>query len=243
MIRDQIWKAWLRLNQLTKEVPTDYVAEVATTGKSLRNEDIARMLKNEGSELHLQTLIDILNHSDELRCERIQQGFSVQTGICHITPRITGNWPDSSQPFDPKKHKITCDFTSTAELRKALEAVTVEVQGVRDSGARIGLVTDITSGKTDGTLTVDGEIIITGEKIKIEPLNKEGIGVMFMDAYGGTSPVHTPLIQNDPKKVICRVPALETGTYMLHIVTQFSQAATLLKQPRTIVYELPLVVL
>jgi hypothetical protein len=243
MIRDFIWKVWLRENFLTKEVKTDYVAEVATTGKSLRNEDIARMLKNEGSELHLQTLIDILNHSDELRCERIQQGFSVQTGICHITPRITGNWTDSSQPFDPKKHKITCDFTSTAELRKALEAVTVEVQGVRDSGARIGLVTDITSGKTDGTLTVDGEIIITGEKIRIEPLDKEGVGVIFLDAFGGESPVHTPLIQNDPKKVICRVPALETGTYKVEIVTYYSNGSTLLKQPRAIVYELPLKVL
>jgi hypothetical protein len=31
MIRDFIWKVWLRENFLTKDVKTDYVAKVATT--------------------------------------------------------------------------------------------------------------------------------------------------------------------------------------------------------------------
>jgi hypothetical protein len=192
--------------------------------------------------LQYETLLDILNHSDRLRRERIQQGYSVQTGVCHITPRVTGNWIGSTEPFDPKKHKITCDLTASAELRKALEEVGVEVLGVKDSGARIGLVTDVTTGKNDGTITVGGDLIVTGEKIRIEPLDEEGLGVFFVDASGIETPVTHPFTQNDPKKIICRVPALGAGSYTLKIVTRFSQSTTLLKYPRTIVYEPALLV-
>jgi hypothetical protein len=218
------------------------VAEVSTTGKTLRNDDIAQIIKDEGSELQYETLLDILNHSDRLRRERIQQGYSVQTGVCHLSPRVTGNWMGSSEPFDPKKHKITCDLVPSAELHHAFEEIGVEVLGVKDSGARIGLVTDVATGKTDGTLTLDGDLIIDGEKIKVAPDGEADLGVFFVDVNGGETPVTHPLTQNDPKRIICRVPSLAADAYTLKIVTRYSNGTTLLKQPRTIVYELPLTV-
>jgi hypothetical protein len=51
-----IWKLWLRLNLLTKDIDNDYVASVSATGKTLRNADIARILKNAGSKLSYETL-------------------------------------------------------------------------------------------------------------------------------------------------------------------------------------------
>ena len=242
MAKKFIWKVWLRLNLLTKDVENDYVAEVSTTGKTLHNEDIAQVIKDEGSELQYETLLDILNHSDRLRRERIQQGYSVQTGVCHISPRVTGNWIGSAPHFDPNLHKITCDLTASAELRHALEEVSIEVLGVKDSGARIGLVTDVATGKTDGTITRNGDLIIEGEKIKIAPAGEEGLGVFFVHSNGDATPVTEPLTQNDPKKIICRVPALDAGVYTLQIVTRFSQSATLLKEPRTMIYEQTLTV-
>jgi hypothetical protein len=236
MAKKHTWKLWLRLNLLTKDVENDYVAEVSTTGKTLRNEDIAQAIKDEGSELQYETLLDILNHSDRLRRERIQQGYSVQTGVCHITPRVTGNWIGSAQPFNPDVHKITCDLTASAELRHALEDVGVEVLGVRDSGARIGLVTDVATGKTDGTITRNGDLIIEGEKIRISPIDGEGLGIFFILANGDAAPVTDPLTQNDPKKIICRVPSLAAGEYTLQIVTRFSNTSTLLKEARAIIY-------
>ena len=240
MAKKFTWKVWLRLNLLTKDVENDYVAEVSTTGKTLRNEDIAPAIKDEGSELQYETLLDILNHSDRLRRERIQQGYSVQTGVCHINPRVTGNWIGSAPHFDSNAHKITCDLTASAELHHALEEVSIDVLGVRDSGARIGLVTDVTTGKTDGVITRGGDLIIEGEKIKIAPTGEEGLGIFFVLPNGDVVAVTDPLAQNDPKKIICRVPALEAGIYTLQIVTRYSNGTTLLKESRTIVYELPL---
>jgi hypothetical protein len=236
------WKVWMLPNLLTKEVLNDSIADVSTAGDTKHNEDVAKAIKEEGSDLQVETLMDVINRSDRWKRRYLLEGYSVQDGNMHMSPRITGNWEGTKPLFDPKKHKITLDASPTAELRKSLESeVGVEVLGMKtDGGAFIRSVTDVISGKTDGTVTVDGEIIITGEKIRIEPLGEEGLYVSFMDIYGGESPVHSPLTQNDPKKVICRVPALEDGIYKLKIVTRFSSSSALLKHPRTIMYELPI---
>jgi hypothetical protein len=59
---------------------------------------------------------------------------------------------------------------------------------------------------------------------------------------GEAAQVTDPLTQNDPKKIICRVPSLAAGEYTLKIVTRYSNGTTLLKEPRAIVYDLPLLV-
>ncbi|MDR1330531.1 MAG: DUF4469 domain-containing protein, partial [Tannerella sp.] len=71
---------------------------------------------------------------------------------------------------------------------------------------------------------------------------EEGLGIFFVDTAGVEIPVTQPLSLNNPKKIICRVPALGAGWYTLKIVTQFSSSTILLKESRTIVYRLPLTV-
>jgi hypothetical protein len=34
MAKNYLWKVWLKLNLLTKEVENDYIAEVSTTGRT-----------------------------------------------------------------------------------------------------------------------------------------------------------------------------------------------------------------
>ncbi|MDR0756553.1 MAG: DUF4469 domain-containing protein [Tannerella sp.] len=236
------WKVWLRLNLLTKDEENDYVAEVSTVGKTLRNEDIARAVKDEGSELQYETLLDILNRADRLRVKKIQEGYSILTGVSHISPRVLGAWVGSLFRFDPEKHRITVDQTPSAELRAALDEVGVEVLGVKDSGAIIGLVTDVATGKTDGTITPDDDIIIEGEKIRIAPGDGAGLGIFFINQTGQETPVTHRLTQNDPKKVIARVPLLDSGIYTLEIRTRFSRGSVFLKETRTLTYSLPLTV-
>jgi hypothetical protein len=244
MAKNFIWKLWLLPNLLTKEVTNDSIADVSTAGTTKHNEDIAKAIKEDGSDLQVETLLDVLNRGDRVRRRFLLEGYSVQTDIVHLAPRVTGNWLGADPLFDPKEHKITVNAIPTAGLRKALEEeVGVEVLGKKtEGGAVIGLVTDAFTGKTDGTISVYGNLIITGEKIKIAPLNEAGLGVFFVAADGTETPDSIPLTVNDPKKLIAHVPALTDGVYTLKIVTRYSQATTLLKHPRTIVYELPLTV-
>jgi hypothetical protein len=89
---------------------------------------------------------------------------------------------------------------------------------------------------------VGGDIIIVGEKIKVDPISEEEpeIGVFFVDVYGTEVPLD-PAAENNPQKIICRLPVVVTdGVYTLKIVTLFTGGTTLLKTLRTLQYELPL---
>jgi hypothetical protein len=236
------WKVWLRPNLLTKDVENDYIAEISTTGNTLRNEDIAQKIVEERSELRYETILSILNERDAVVRNAVLNGSSVQSGNVHISPRVTGNWIGADPIFDPKEHKITVTVTPTTELRIALEDVSVEVLGKKaDGGAIIGLVTDVLTGKTDGTVSPNGDVIIEGSKIKVYPTDDAAVGVFFTDADGTDIPLDYPLTENNPKRIVCRVPAaLSAGEYTLKIVTRFAGGNHQLKEERTIVYELPL---
>jgi hypothetical protein len=237
MAKKFLWKIWLRINALTKSVDNDYVAEISTVGNTLRNEDIARLIVEGRSELHYETILNIINERDTIERNALLKGSSVQSRNLHVAPRVLGSW-SAYQLFDSKKHKITLDAAPTAEMRKTLESVGVKVLGTKtDGGAIIGLVTDVLTGKTDGTITVGGDIIITGKKIKIAPAGEEGLGVFFVDTDGTEIPLDRPVAENNPKKIICRLPAQVTdGVYVLKIVTRFTSSPKLLNEPRTVLY-------
>ena len=238
----KFWKVWLRLNLLTKDVDNDYTAEVSTMKNSLRNEDIAQRIVDEGSEYKYDTLLSIINQHDRIIREAVMDGYSVLTKTCQYTPRVTGSWIGTSAKFDPEKHKVTLDITLSSEMREALSHVGVEVLTVKDSGARIGLVIDTSTGLSNDTITPGDDIRIEGEKIRIAG-EAAGNGVFFIASDGTEHPVTRRLTTNDPKSLLARVPAdLTDGQYTLRIVTQFSNTTTLLKEPRTIEYERPLTV-
>ncbi len=236
------WKVWLRLNLLTKDVDNDYIAEVSTTGNTKHNEDIAREIGEEGSEIKYDTLLSVLNQRDRIVRRMLQQGNSVMDGCAQLTPRVLGNWIGANAKLDPTEHRITVDIVPSSEMREALAQVGVEVLGVKDSGAYIGLVTDTATGLTDGTITSNDDILIEGEKLKLAPEGEGDVGVFFVNAAGESTAVTRRLTENNPKKLIARVPALPAGEYTLQVVTRFSQSATLLKEARVIEYSRKLTV-
>jgi hypothetical protein len=237
------WKVWLRLNLLTKDIDNDYTAEVSTEKNTLRNEEIAQRIVDEGSEIRYDTLLSVFNQHDRIIRESVQQGYKVLTGVAQYGPRVTGSWIGSNDKFDPDKHKVTLDMMPSAEMREALGQIGVEVLGVKDSGAYIGLVTDTLTGATDGSITPGDDIRIEGDKIRIGPDGENGTGVFFVAADGTSTPVTRRLTQNDPKTLIARVPdSLASGSYTLQIVTRFSTSSIFLKNARTIEYSLPLIV-
>jgi hypothetical protein len=237
------WKVWLRLNPLTKDVDNDYIAEVSTTGNTAHNADVARLIGEEGSEIKYDTLLSILNQSDRIKRNLLAEGRSVQDGVSHISPRVSGAWLGASAKYDPEAHTITLDMSPAPEMRETLKQVGVQVLGVKDSGAFIGLVTDAATGLTNGTITPGDDLIIQGDKLKIAPDGEDGLGVFYRNEESSEIYRTTHrLTQNDPKKVIARVPQMPSGTYTLWIVTRFTSSTYLLENARTIIYELPLTV-
>jgi hypothetical protein len=236
MAKKYIWKVWLVSNPLTKESKIDYYAEVDTSGRTLYNMDIALAIKAAGSELSVETIFDILNRGDRERINAVLTGQPVQTLLTHIAPRVPGSVEGAVTHLDTDSHKPTCDMTVTAEMHNALTEVGVTVLGIKQTSAYIGLVTDVTTGFTDGTITPDGDILIEGAKIKIAPDDVDTNGIFFIDAEGLAIKVTHRLAQNNPKRIIARIPAaLVPGEYTLKIVTNYA-GNTHLKEARELVY-------
>ncbi|MDR1644364.1 MAG: DUF4469 domain-containing protein [Tannerellaceae bacterium] len=236
MIRKFFWKAWLRVNPLASAAKSgkEYMAEVSTEGRTLHNSDIARLIVDSGSELEYETLLDVLNHADRLRGEKLREGYSVQTLICRLAPRVLGPWPHATTAFDPATHKITLDIAPTTGMRLLLDEVGVEVLGLRPEVALIGLVTDVTTGLSDGTITSGGAITIEGRRLKVAPSDEAGLGVFLTDGVA-TYPLK-PLAVNYPKKIITLLPPIPPGSYSLYILTRYAGSKTLLNNAQRIDY-------
>jgi hypothetical protein len=211
-------------------------------GKTLRNADIARAIKELGSEFKIETLLYVLDTSDRIIRQHVQRGHSVLTGCAQYTPRIQGTWIGANAKFNAEIHRRGAHIIPSAEMRAAFREVSVDVLGVRPGGAYIGLVTDTTTGFADGTMTSGDDLLIEGDRLKITPETEEGLGIFFVNEEGVAIPVTRRLTQNTPKKILARVPELPAGQYTLRIVTRFTTGATLLKEPRVIDYDKPLVV-
>ena len=80
MATTKFWKVWLKPNLLTKDIDNDYIAEVSTSKQTLRNEDIAQRIVDEGSEIKYDTLLSIINQHDRIIREAVCDGYSVLTG-------------------------------------------------------------------------------------------------------------------------------------------------------------------
>ena len=238
------WKILLRPNGLSKDVENDYIAEVSTASRNaLRNENLARLIVESRSELHYDTILSILRQRDGLVRKSLLQGVSIQDDNIYLKPRVLGVWQGYNPVYDPKEHKITVDASPTSLLRKLLnKEVRLQLLGSKtDGGARIGLVTDMATGRTDGHISSGGDILIQGLKIKIAPMEPPQ-GVFFVASDGQVIPLDIPPVENLPKSIICRVPSqVRGGLYTLQVCTRYSNTnGKLLAAPRTLVYDFPL---
>lgn len=239
--KEYYWEFYLRDNPLTKDNTKDCIAEVKTGPKTLTKEDTAREIKRTGSELKLPTILSVTSQDSDIILEALLNGDSVTTDLCQFSPRILGAFDNPDAQFNPAIHKLTFDIIPTKKLRDALKNVKVINMGAKADVARIRLVTDTLTGLFDGSITASEDIMITGNNIKIAG-DDAVVGVFFVADDGTTTKVTRRLTQNDPSKVIARVPALADGSYTLRIVTCYNNGPQLLKTPRSLDYKDKLII-
>ena len=128
----------------------------------------------------------------------------------------------------------------TANLRDVLDAINVKVLGAKETTARITSITDTATGLKDGTITIGDDIIIEGEKLKID--EKDGNqGVYFVREDGSAIKTTRRLSINKPSQIIARVPKnLPAGPVTVVVRTKFTTGGgKALKEVREITYNYP----
>ena len=237
--KKSVWEVYLRPNTLTKDNDRDCIADVYQHAETQRNADIADIIVKERTEFRPETIMNILTMRDKVVTQLLEEGLSVMDGVVQISPRVSGVWETEGAEYDEKIHKRTVDIVPTADLRSVLDAISVKVLGAKETTARITSITDTATGLKDGTITLGDDIIIEGEKLKIDEKDSEQ-GVFFIRSDNVEFKTTRRLSINKPSQIIARVPKnVGTGVVKVLIRTKYAKGGTALKELREIVYGYP----
>ena len=230
-------------NPLT-ERKDDFVGRIQLNGM-LTNEAVAKIVVAERTEFRYETILNILTLGDEVKCQHLAAGYAVNDGVAHMQPSITGNFIGSAAQFDAAVHTVGVAMSSSAALREAMKSATVVVQGLATSSTVINKVQDMYSGEENGMMTPNRNLKIFGQRLKIVGENPANVGIWFIKSGDPATRVKVDerdIIDNNPSQLTVVIPALTAGEYFVEVATQYGKGTTLLKEPRTFRFELPLVV-
>ena len=232
--------AWLRPNLLTDD-KNDYVAVPVSNG-SLTIPDIVKELLAEGMEIKAETAIDIITRFNRKSAEKVLSGFNVNTGLVYMRPVIKGVFYNKT--WDAAKHSVYVTMNQGLDLRRAVAETTVDILGTQADPITIFSVTDSSTGKTDGTLTRGRNAELKGTYLKITGTDP-ACGIAFTNVTTKDTTKLTPqdMVLNEPSRLLILVPAsLAPGEYELSVTTQYSGGNTVLKTPRTVMPDMPIII-
>ena len=237
--KKSVWEVYLRPNTLTKDNDRDCIADVYQHAETQRNADIADIIVKERTEFRPETIMNILTMRDKVVTQLLEEGLSVMDGVVQITPRVSGVWETEGAEYDEKIHKRTVDIVPTADLRDVLDAISVKVLGAKEATARITSITDTATGLKDGTITIGDDIIIEGDKLKIDEKDAAQ-GVFFKAANGTEYKTTRRLSVNKPSQIIARIPKeVPAGAVTVIVRTKYSSTAKPLKEIKEIIFGYP----
>ena len=237
--KKSVWEVHLRPNTLTKDNDRDCIADVYQHAETQRNADIADIIVKERTEFRPETIMNILTMRDKVVTQLLEEGLSVMDGVVQITPRVSGVWETEGAEYDEKIHKRTVDIVPTADLRDVLDAISVKVLGAKEATARITSITDTATGLKDGTITIGDDIIIEGDKLKIDEKDSNQ-GVYFIRNDGAMFKTTRRLSVNKPSQIIARIPKeVPAGAVTVIVRTKYSSTAKPLKEIKEIIFGYP----
>jgi hypothetical protein len=215
----------------------DRSGRVVFTG-SLKIEDLIAIAVARRSDLNPVTMLASYEILREIALEEVRNAKQVEFGLSHYRLGVNGVFIGDHAAWNRNEDSLSLQAVATAETRKALKEVAVEVRGMAASGLFVNTLTDVTSGEVNARLTPGGGVNLTGVKIKITGDAPEvGIHLTEINTAAVVNIPTTSILNNEPSKITFIVPAdLPAGDYQLSITTQFTSNIPL-KEPRTYVFD------
>lgn len=236
----KVLKAWLRKNTLS-DTPNSFIALPSSLG-SLGMDDILDKMVSEGMEIKRETVLDIINRYNRTVADMVVSGYNVNTGLVYMRPTIKGVF--LGKTWNPEIHSVQIALKQGSYLRSAISDTTVEFLGEQAPLIEILSITDTTTGKTDGTLTLGRNVELKGSHLKIigdDPTC--GISFRNLDTDESIKLSTHDLVLNEPTRLLILLPnTLTVGTYEVSISTQYARGGNMLKQPRSTSLDIPVTI-
>jgi hypothetical protein len=212
-----------------------YIART-TAEASLSIEQVCAALKNRGGFTgRYDELVDYVQEFFDEMAYQLCDGFAVNMKYFSVHPNVGGTFNNVNDMHDHKKHPVAFRFRTRSALRRLIEHISVEIEGLADTAGWIDEFIDIDEDSINTLYCPGDQFIIHGHKIKAAGTDP-ACGVYFV-------PVDDPaqaqkaarIAENTPSKIIGIAPQTRNTHNRIEIRSQYSGSSnTFLKTPRII---------
>ncbi len=216
----------LQRNQFAKEGTENFYGKVERYTYSTQN--ILDAMADAVPLVDLGTVTSVLNAYANTVLKVLAAGNAVKFGELG-TFYIAGKGTVDTATGKPE---LTVKFTATRTLKDAVQNVEIASSEYVSPSGLITNVTDVASGKTDGTLTASGSVLLEGTSLKV---GGENSGIWFApideNGYMNTDEstwklVESALIYNLPTKLLFSIPQnVSNGSYKIVVRTRYAGKA------------------
>ncbi|GHV51509.1 hypothetical protein FACS1894181_13450 [Bacteroidia bacterium] len=226
-------------NPLTPDDPNDLVGHVFSQGTV----NLSELCKSAAGRGGADISAAAMQHATELVLKeaafQLCNGFSINLdGIITAHVGIKGTFSGPNDHFDPERHKVVFYFQIGSVLRKLMSFIKVHIRGKADSGLKLLQIEDVASGSINDLLTPGNNLKVFGQKIKLAGDDPD-VGIYFVGetTRSRVKVAANQIAVNANSQLLFIIPALANGTYHLEVTTQYSNAGSNLKAPRTFKFE------
>ena len=212
----------LQRNYFSKDSSDRYVGRIIRNTHTVGN--VIQLVANKVPQLDIGTVYSVCDALEKVITESLGGGNSVNClnlGVFYIACK--GSTDGSA--FSPN---ITVKFIPSEVTKSAISDVAVAQENYSEPTASISRIVDVDTGTSDGILSLNGSVQISGKKLLI---GGEGSGIWFAPASGELAtidesgadwiPVTAKLSVNKPGTLLFPLPkTLEAGTYRIVLKTR-----------------------
>lgn len=189
-------------------------------------------------DVQFETIVGICNRMVDAAVKRLKMGCTVNFGICHARPSVSGAFYGRNPKFDPEVNSIGVSLSATQAVREAMKMARVEVVGQAQTGPVVNYVVDIRTGEKNGKITPGRNLKIFGQRIAIMgEAAANGVVFVNVNVNGRVAVEPEDVVDNTPSQLTVVIPELEAGEYYLEVTTQYSNGKMTVKEPRTYHFE------
>lgn len=194
------------------------VSEIMSVNPGLERETVEAVLKLEQRTIMRLTL----------------SGMRVNNGLFSAVASPKGR---AGASWDPEVNQLNITIAQGADWREAIRNTTVNVLGEKAEVMYVSGTTDAATRATNRTATPGYPFTVEGNYLKLAG-DDPAVGIYIVSEEGEETRIDPAMVAvNEPKKLVFIIPAtMESGTYTLRIVTQYSgsNATILRKTPRIV---------
>lgn len=197
-------------------------------GKVERNTFTTQNVLNRLSQviphIDLGTAVTVLNAYTQVIEKILEEGNAVKLGNIGTFYIAT----KGSVGCEEEKPDLTVKFTASKELKETVKNMEIVSSEYKKPKGSIEKITDVMTGKEDGTITQGSPVILKGSRIKVggekggiflAPLGRNG----FLKDEEEWIKVDSKLICNTPTKLLFTLPQVaEEGKYKIVVRTHFA---------------------